>query len=321
MQSWNFTLERQLPGQVVVSAGYVGQHTVHQLADQDINTGYPGSGTTDLPQYASFGRTIPTDMWDGYLSSEYNSLQATFTRQFSKGLMLKGAYTWSHAIDYTDDDGWAGVDWNWGPVFQRNRATAGFDQRQVFQLGWVYELPFGPGKKFINSGVASKIAGGWQFSGIESCYTGNPLTIGAPGTSLNAPDNTQTADQVLLNVARPGNVGPGQYYYNPAAFAPVTAQRFGTSGRNILSGPGVWNTDVSISRVFPIKENLHFEFRTEFYNLPNTSHFFNPNSGSNPDVGSVTDSNFMQITNRSENAISDSPDDSVGKRAQLVNME
>ena len=89
--------------------------------------------------------------------------------------MLKGAYTWSHAIDYTDDDGWAGVDWNWGPVFQRNRASAGFDQRQVFQLGWVYELPFGPGKKFINSGVASKIAGGWQFSGIESCFTGNPL--------------------------------------------------------------------------------------------------------------------------------------------------
>ncbi len=92
--------------------------------------------------------------------------RVAFNRQFSNGLMLKGAYTWSHAIDYADNDGWQGVSYNWDPAFQRNRATAGFDQRQVFQLGWVYELPFGPGKKFLNSGsLASKILGGWQFSG------------------------------------------------------------------------------------------------------------------------------------------------------------
>ncbi len=143
IQSYNFTLERQLPGAIVASAAYVGQHTVHQLADYDINTGFPGSGTALLPQAATFGRTVPTQMWDGYLSSEYNSLQVAFNKQFSSGLMLKGAYTWSHAIDYADDDGWQGTDWNWGPVFQRNRASAGFDQRQVFQLGWVYDLPFG----------------------------------------------------------------------------------------------------------------------------------------------------------------------------------
>lgn len=289
VQSYNFTLERQLPGAVVMSAGYVGQHTVHQLADYDINAGFPGSGTALLPQ-AGIGRTVPTDMWDGYLSAEYNSLQVAFNRQFSNGFMLKGAYTWSHAIDYADDDGWTGVNWNWAPVFQRNRASAGFDRRQVFQLGWVYELPFGTGKQFVNGGIPAKILGGWQLSGIESCYTGNPLTIGASGTSLNAPDNTQTADQVMLSVPFIGGVGPGAHYFDPAAFAPVTAQRFGTSGRNILTGPGVWNTDMSISRVFSIRESLKFEFRTEFYNLPNTSHF------NNPDVGSVTDSNFMQIT-------------------------
>ncbi|HEX4170622.1 MAG TPA: TonB-dependent receptor, partial [Bryobacteraceae bacterium] len=263
VQSYNFTVERQLPGQVVASVGYVGQHTVHQFGYNDINSGYPGSGTTGLPQYAEFGRTIPTYQFDGYLSSEYNSMQIAFNRQFSNGLMLKGAYTWSHAIDYTDDDGWATNTWNWGPVFQRNRASAGFDRRQVFQLGWIYDLPFGPGKKWVNSGIASKIMGGWEFSGIESCYTGNPLTIGADGSSLNAPDNTQTAQQVLSNVQLLGGVGSNAYYYNPAAFAPVTAAAtFGSSGRNILSGPGVWNTDMSISRTFPIRENLKFEFRT-----------------------------------------------------------
>ena len=290
VQSYHFTMERKLPAEIVMSAGYVGQHSVHLLADRDINAGYPGSGTTGLPQYATFGRTTATNMWDGYLSSEYSSLQVAFNRQFSNGLMLKGAYTWSHAIDYTDDDGWASVNWNWAPVFQRNRATAGFDRRHVFQLGWVYELPFGPGKTFVNSGITAKLVGGWQFSGIESAYTGTPFTVTADGTSLNAPNNLQTADQVLSNVQRTGGIGPGNPFYNTAAFAPVVDQRFGTSGRNKLVGPGIWNTDMSISRVFPIREKLSFEFRTEFYNLPNTSHFNNPASTN------VNDSNFMQIT-------------------------
>jgi hypothetical protein len=87
-----------------------------------------------------------------------------------------------------------------------------------------------------------------------------------------------------------GGVGPGAHYYDPAAFAQVTTQTFGTSGRNILTNPGDWNTDMSISRIFPIKERLHFEFRAEFYNLPNTSHFNGVSSSS------VTSSSFMQIT-------------------------
>ncbi len=116
------------------------------------------------------------------------------------------------------------------------------------------------------------------------------MTIGASGSSLNAPDNLQTANQTMASVPFIGGIGPGAYYYNPAAFAPVTTQTFGSTGRNTLAGPGVWNTDMSISRIFPIRENLKFEFRTEFYNLPNTSHF------NAPDTGSVSDSNFMQIT-------------------------
>ncbi len=289
IQSYNFTIQRQLPEKILLSAGYVGSHTVHEFGDYNINAGGPGTPTTHLPEYAAFGRTNATNMWDGYLSSEYNSLQVSFNRQFANGLMLKGSYTWAHAIDYADNDGWTGVNWNWAPVFQRNRASAGFDQRQTFQLGWVYTLPFGPGKKYANQGVISHILGDWKLSGIEACHTGTPLTITGPGTSLEAPGNTQTADQVIAQVARPGLVGPGTHYFDPAAFAEVTTQRFGTSGRNILYGPGLWNTDLSISRIFAITERLKFEFRTEFFNLPNTSHFDNPNT-------SVTSSNFMRIT-------------------------
>jgi hypothetical protein len=289
IQSWNFTVERKLPLDLVASLGYVGQKSTHLLADYDLNAGYPGSGLSGAALYQLYGDNSPVYNSSGYLSSNYNSLQVAFSRQFSKGLLLKGAYTWSHAIDFTDDDGWAEMTW-YNTEFARNRATAGFDRTQVFQLGWVYELPFGKGKAYLNDdGVASKIIGGWQLSGREACYTGTPMTITASGTSLNAPDQTQTAEQVQTNVEFLGNPGPGAHWYNPAAFAPVTTVAYGNSGRNILRGPGVWNTDLSIMRNFPIKERFNLQFRTEFYNLPNTSHFSNPDRN-------VNDASFMQVT-------------------------
>lgn len=294
IQSWNFTAEHRLPGNVVTSVGYVGQKSTHLLADRDINYGTPGSGTGRLP-YASIGRTVPTNMWDGYLSSNYHSLQVAANKSLSSGLLIKGAYTWSHAIDYTDEDGWASVGWNDPSQFQRNRADAGFDRRHVFQLGWVYDLPFGPGKKYLNGGVGGAILGGWQFSGINSSYTGTPFTVTAPGTSLNAPNNIQTAD-IVGPIQQPGNVGSSGLYFLPSSFASVTTQRYGNGGRNILRSPGLWNTDLTILRAFPIKERTQLQFRAEFYNLPNTSHFYGPGGTTGP-IGSqnITDANFGRI--------------------------
>ncbi len=220
-------------------------------------------------------------MWDGYLSSNYHSLQVAVNRSFSKGLMVKAAYTYSKAIDYTDADGWASVGWNWAPVFQRNRAAAGFDRTHVLQIGWLYDLPFGKGKMVAKSGVMAAVLGGWQVNGIMSAYTGTPFTVTDSGSLLNAPDNTQTANQVNPVVTRVGAVGPGTRYYDPTAFASVaTAATFGSTGRNILRNPGVWNTDLNITREFPIKERLRMQFRGEFYNFANTSHFSAFPSGS-----------------------------------------
>ena len=295
VQTWNFTLEHKLPMNVVTSVAYVGMHSVHLLADYDINAGYPGSGTAGLPQAAAFGRTISTQMWDGYLSSSYNSLQVAANRSMSKGLMVKAAYTYSKAIDYTDDDGWASVGWNWAPVFQRNRAAAGFDRTHVLQIGWIYELPFGKGKMLAHEGLAAAVLGNWQVNGIISAYTGQPFTVTSPSGPLNAPDNTQTANQVKATVNQPGNVGPGQFYFDPTAFAAVTGTVpvFGTSGRNILRNPGLLNTDLDITRQFPIKERLMLQFRGEFFNFANTSHFGGVSSSS------VVSGSFMQITSAS----------------------
>ncbi|MGH9667865.1 MAG: hypothetical protein ACRD9L_25885, partial [Bryobacteraceae bacterium] len=288
-QSWNFTVERRLPAKVVVSAGYVATHSVHLLADNNINYAPAGAGVAGQIYNTQYGRTGQSLMWDGYLSSSYDSLQVSMTRQFAQGLMFKGAYTWSHAIDYTDDDGWASVNWNQPSLFQRNRATAGFDRAQIFQIGWIYELPVGKGKAIANSGPVAAILGNWQVNGIMACYTGTPFTVGTSSASLNAVANLQTANQVAP-VQLIGNVGPGQFYYNPASFAPVTAvATYGTTGRNILRVPGVWNTDLSIVRVFPIKEKAQLQFRAEFFNFPNTSHFNGPSS-------SATATDFMQIS-------------------------
>jgi hypothetical protein len=291
-QSWNFTVERRLPQDILASIAYVGTASVHLLADLDINSGSPGGGAASRPYFQKFGRNLATNMWDGYLSSNYHSLQTSVRKSLSKGLLLQGAYTWSKAINMTDDDGWAGVGWNWGPVFGRNRAAAGYDRTHNLQIGWVYELPMGQGKQFATKGVAGHILGGWSVNGVMSAYTGTPFTVSAPGGSLNAPSNSQTADQVAP-WTRLGSIGPNSYYYDPAAFKAVTDVRFGSTGRDILRNPGAWNTDLMINRTFKITERVNTALRAEFYNLPNTSHFGGVSSSS------VTSGNFMRILSSS----------------------
>jgi hypothetical protein len=150
----------------------------------------------------------------------------------------------------------------------------------------------------VKTGAAAYILGNWQVNGLMAAYTGVPFTVTAPGASLNAPNNLQTADQVKNEVQFLGQ--PGSLWYDKTAFAPVTGQRFGSAGRNILRGPGVWNTDLSIFKNFPIKEQMVLQFRAEFFNFPNTSHFGSPTDPSGSAVASrnVTSSNFM-IMNQS----------------------
>ncbi len=192
-------------------------------------------------------------------------------------------------------------------MYRRNYALAGFDRTHNFQTYGNYELPFGRGKSMLSNGIAAKIAGGWQLNGILSRESGTPFTVASAGTSVNAPGNTQTANQILTGVAIIGGHGigaNGASYFNPSAFAPVTTVSFGNAGRDTLRGPGVFNVNASLFRNFAIKERVHLQFRAETFNLTNTPQFGNPgatvSSATFNADGSVKSLNgYTQITSAS----------------------
>ena len=244
---------------------------------------------------SSFGRTAETDLWQGYLSANYHALQVSVNRQFSKGLLVKGAYTYSKAINFTDDDGWAGLNWNDPTVFRRNRAAAGYNTPHIFQIAYVYELPLGKGKPYANDGVASAILGGWQTSGTFSAIHGQPFSLTASGASLNAVAQRQTPDQVGP-IKKLGGIGPGQPFYDPTAFAAPTGAVYGTVGRNTLYGPGSVNFDFSLIRTFKLTERFDLQFRTDASNLFNTPHFCNPGGCGGGVTTSRASSSFLTVT-------------------------
>jgi hypothetical protein len=205
-------------------------------------------------------------------------------------LFVKGSYTWSKAINFVDDSP-GNLTFNTPDQRSRNRALTGYDRPHILQVSWIYELPFGPGKPMLHSGgLIAAIIRDWQINGILATYAGTPFTVGAAGASLNAPGNTQTADQVKTEVAKLGGIGIGNPWFDTTAFQSVTTARFGNTGRNILRGPGVINWDLGVFRNIPITEALSLQFRAEAFNATNTPHFDNPNANVS------TTNNFGMIT-------------------------
>lgn len=275
IQSYNFFLQRELPASFAGSIGYVGTRTVHENALYSVNAGTPGSGNGGRP-LASSGYVVDETFIEPVGAASYNALQAQLDRRLTNGLQVTVAYTYSKAIDNLDNE--LGTFLFYGAGFARNRAAAGYDRTQNYRTAWLADLPFGAGKQWAQNGIAAKLLGGWQVNGIFSAYSGIPFTVTASGGSLSAPDQTQTADQVKPVVAKLGGIGASSPYFDPTAFAPITQVRFGTSGRNLLRGPGLVNLDAALFRNFRVKERLDFQFRAESYNLSNTPHFSNPSA-------------------------------------------
>ena len=145
----------------------------------------------------------------------------------------------------------------------------------------IYELPFGDGKKWVNnSGVLSKVAGGWQVNTFFSYASGTLVTVTSNANPLNAPGTTtQFADKVKDGpVEIFGDAGPNAQYFDVSAYRPVTQVRFGNAGQGDWRGPSAPNVDMSLFRVFRIGQNKTLQVRAEVFNVSNTPHFSNPNA-------------------------------------------
>lgn len=283
VQSWNVAVQKELLWSMVGEVAYVGTRQVRQLGFRELNWSPIDGGRAGRQLFAKFGRDAQTRMVAPVGNSRYNSLQARLDRRFANGLQFGVHYTLSRSIGIAGADNSDGVPRIAIPEFYYlNEALSGFDRTHNLQITNIIELPFGRGRRWLNGdGIAAAIAGGWQMNNVLSFYTGTPFSVTASGTSLNAPENTQMADQVKPSVDMPGSIGRGQSYFDPLAFRPVTEVRFGNAGFNTLRGPGVANLDFGLFREFRLGERS-LQLRAEAFNLTNTPHFDNPsNTGTN----------------------------------------
>ncbi|HLJ49550.1 MAG TPA: carboxypeptidase regulatory-like domain-containing protein [Bryobacteraceae bacterium] len=307
VEAWNFAVQRQLPFNLAFEVAYVGNHGVDQPALYALNASQTlGGNQASQPLFAAYGQKGNVDdRYVGY-SSMYNGLQSKLDKRFSAGLALTLSYSYQKAMGMQSED--AGLDFYINP--RRNWRRLDFDRTHTFASSFVYELPFGKNKRFISSGPAAYILGGWQMNGVLSIYTGQPINFGGDTSVLKAPGNSNT-----LNWFGPGpipvthNTGRGvawftntQCNFNPAKGALVTTQcfaqpgaengglpEFGNLGRNPMNGPGAWNLDASLFRTFDIKERWKIQLKGEAFSLANTPRWGNPDTT----FGSAT---FGQIT-------------------------
>jgi len=268
--------------------GYVGTRAVGQMGFININAAAPGTGNAGRA-LASLGLTADINETLPYMTTTYDSLQASFRRRFNSST-FGGSYTFSKAINFADND--ANPRIQYYPAAKLNRGLAGYDRTHNFQLYGFWELPFGRGKQFASEGILSKLVGGFQAGGVMSATSGTPINVvqGSPN-NLNAPGSAQMPDLVKSNVqifsdnlkgSLPTGADPTAYqYFDRSAFAAVNIptsqpQRFGTAGRNIIRGPGFFNIDMSVFRTIGITEGINVQFRAEALNVLNHPNFGNP---------------------------------------------
>ncbi len=285
VQSWNLAYQRALPKNFTFEAAYVANRGVHVPMPFNLNAGrILGLGAAGRPYFARFNRNVDTNLRFASSDSEYNAMQVKVDRRYSNGFLLTTAYTWGRAMaDAGDDNG--GPAWYINPA--RNWARAGFDRRHTFVQSYIYELPFGAGKRWLTSGAGAWVLGGWQLNGILTLMSGSAINFSSTAPN-NAPGNAQTP-----NVAGPFTVLGGvndSVWFDTRVFSAPAPNTFGNVGRNAASGPNFYNLDASLFRTLSFTERYKMELRVETFALPNAPRWQlnNPNTNVNdPNFGLV----------------------------------
>jgi len=305
VQNYNFTIQYQLPGQTVLEAAYIGNKGTRVWG------GTPGLGYTEYdglptrllgmgdvlndpvslhPQYSPYAG-FPTDQtvsqalrpYPQYYgveeqfpyntNSNYNSFQLTVTRHLTSGLGFLAAYTFSKAIGYVDSNGPAAYYTNPQDYYNRglDRSVTSFNLPQSFKLTWVYDTPFGKGRRF-NLHWANPILGGWQLAGIHQYSSGAALAVGESG--VNTPPGFSTGIRPDVVVGQKQTLSGGKVdvqvptpYLNPDAFmqSPLTPNgtplRVGTAPRYLpnIRGP------MQLAETFRINKKFYMGAESRFF--------------------------------------------------------
>jgi hypothetical protein len=286
VQSWNVAYQRALPWQFTLETAYVGNKGVRIPQIYNLNAGMVlGAGAAGRPYFARYGRNVDTNMRWASGDSEYNSLQVKVDKRYSNGFLMTTAYTWGRAMTAaTGDD-------NQGRMFyinqERNWARADNDRRHIFTQSYIWELPFGKGRRWIQDGPAAWIIGGWQLNGILTLMSGQSINFSS-SVPNNAPGNGQTP-----NVNGPFRILGGvndSVWFDTSVFSLPAPNTFGNVGRNAASGPKFYNLDASLFKQFRFTERWQLEFRAEAFAVTNTPgwQLANPNTNVNdPNFGLI----------------------------------
>jgi hypothetical protein len=332
-QLWNLTVQKQFGRGTTAQIGYVGSKGTHLPINYAYNicqqtpasTAAEGNpfdfvGPTSTPYCPAAAAAVNANSgftavyccltvnpgWWGLSSSIYHSMQAQLDHRFSHGFSLLANFTWSKLIDDSSSD-WGGF-WSLDVLGQdfynrkAERSVSAGDIPKRFTLAPIVELPFGPGKKWLNTGVASNLLGGWRVSTIYTIAAGTPF--GITDNSYGFCNGAGVLEDRPMLIGNPASISgsrrsPNLWFNNqafdfagtcPSAglvnsmqsgdFCCDVTKAFGNAPRFFANvrNPGVDNLDFSLQKDFkiPAGEQTRLTFSADFFNLPNHPQFAEP---------------------------------------------
>lgn len=298
--SYTLKIEREIAANTSLSIGYVGSHGYHEMLSVDANEPLPticpaapcpanlAAGTVFYPKGAPLAnpQLANTTTWFSEGVSSYNALDVDVRRAFSGGLQFRGTYTYAKSLD--DGTAWNSSVGANAPGFVMDPANPKLDWgpsttdvRQFAAINATYELPIGRGKPLLRNaeGWRDKVASGWSLSGIETLQSGFPFT---PQLGFNPTNNGDSRNPIRpsWNPNFTGIVilgGPNQYF-NPNAFLVPASGTYGNVSRDSLTGPGLAQLDLALSKTTALLEKARLQFRAEVFDVLNHTNFATPNT-------------------------------------------
>ena len=283
-QQWNLTIQRELKWSTLLEAGYVA-NVGHKLnaSNTSVNQVPPAlmaAGNAQIrrpfPQFANVVSVAPM-----FGNSNYHAMNVKLEKRFANGLNFLSNYTWSKFIDdvsagFENGNAVSGIQ----NLYDRRpeKALSGNDIRHRFNTSSVYELPWGRGRRWLSSGAAAWLLGGWNMGAILTLQQGSPNGVTTQVNSTNAFTPGPQRANVLRDPSLPVNERTVNRWFDTTAVAAPAQFTFGNASRALFTGPGLVNLDMSLLKNFKWSERYNLQFRMESFNLPNRTNFDDPNT-------------------------------------------